>query len=97
MHIEVYDEKNTLVQLVMVLKLQQLLSCGIPALRYENLEDYLHKSLWKERCPFSLHEATNEVLNIKPNEIVRFMAQEALRNASNQELYQFSEHFGGNK
>lgn len=97
MEIEAFDEKNTLVQLVMVLKLQQLLTSGIPALRYENLEDYLKKCLWKERCPFSLHEATNEVLSIKPNDIVRFMAEEAIHDATNRELYQFAEHFGGVK
>lgn len=97
MEVETYDEMNTLVQMVIVLKLQQLNSTAIPSLRYENLEDYLHLSLWRAKCPFSLHEAVNDVLNIKPNDIIRFMAQEAIYHASNKELDQFTDHFGGNK
>lgn len=97
MELEVYDETNTLVQIVMVLKFQQLLSTSIPALQYENLEDYLHNSLWKEKCPKSLSVATNDVLNIKANDIVRFMAKEAIYNASNNELDEFMDYFGGKK
>ena len=44
----VFDTSNTMIQLVMVLKLTSLQSNQLPSLKYENLEDYLRQYLWKK-------------------------------------------------
>ena len=43
----VFDTDNTMIQLVMVLKLTELRCDQLPSLKYENLEDYLRQYLWK--------------------------------------------------
>ena len=43
----VFDTENTMIQLVMVLKLTELRCDQLPSLQYENLEDYLRQYLWK--------------------------------------------------
>ena len=43
----VFDTENTMIQLVMVLKLTQLKNDQLPSLKYENLEDYLRQYLWR--------------------------------------------------
>lgn len=96
MEVKEYGVGNTLVQLVMVLKMQQLIRTGIPTLRYENLEDYLLYRLWKNGCPNSLHEATNQVLSVTAQDIVRFMAHDAIVKGSSKDLADFSDLFGGN-
>ena len=52
---EKFDTLNTLIQLTMVLKLQQLKRNGLPSLRYSNLEEYINEKLWVNQLPQSLH------------------------------------------
>lgn len=93
--LEAFDVNNTCVQLVMVLKMQQLKSKEIPSLQYENLEDYLRDRLWKNDCPRSLHTAINQVLSVKAQDIVRFLARNAIVKGSSQDLSEFADLFGG--
>lgn len=92
---EEFGVDHTLIQLVMVLKMQQLTRQGIPTLRYENLEDYLALGLWKKGCPKSLHEATNQVLSVNPQDIVRFLAKDAIVRGSSCDLSDFTDLIGG--
>ncbi len=96
MDIEVFDVNNTCIQLVMVLKMQQLKNTDIPTLRYENLEDYLSDSLWKADCPRSLHTAINQILSVKAQDIVRFLAREAIVQGRNKDISDFTDLIGGN-
>lgn len=96
MESEVFDVNNTYIQLVMVLKLQKLKKNEIPTLRYENLEDYLTLCLWKRGCPKSLHVAINQVLSVKAQDIVRFLARDAIVRGSTRDLSEFTDLIGGN-
>ena len=96
MDLEVFDVNNTCIQLVMVLKLQKLTKNDIPTLRYENLEDYLTYGLWKKGCPKSLHEAINQVLSVKAQDIVRFMARDAIVRGKSRDISEFTDLIGGN-
>lgn len=87
--------QNTLIQLVMVLKLQQLKRSGMSSLRYDNLEDYIKEKLWQKRLPRSLHEAADEVLSIEAQEIIRFLSKQAIMDGSHKNLEDFSDIIGG--
>ncbi len=96
MDLEVFDVHNTYIQLVMVLKLQQLKKKEIPTLRYENLEDYLETCLWKKDYPRSLHGAINQILSVKAQDIVRFLAKDAIISSRSKDLSEFADLIGGN-
>lgn len=96
MNLEVFDVNNTYIQLVMVLKMQQLKKSDIPTLRYENLEDYLSDSLWKKDCPRSLHSAINQILSVKAQDIVRYLAKEAIVQSKTKNISEFADLIGGN-
>ena len=91
----VYDVNNTLVQLTMVLKLQQLKRDELPSLSYENLEDFLTEKLWAVRLPSTLHEAADDILNVQANEIVRWLSKRAIIDGSRTQLEDFSDVIGG--
>ncbi len=92
---EVFDVHNTLVQLTMVLKLQQLQRSSLPALRYENLEDFLMEDLWKNKFPYSLHEAADDILNVTDSQIVRYLSKRAVIDGAKMNLEDFKDVIGG--
>ncbi|MBQ7991694.1 MAG: hypothetical protein IJM63_09670 [Solobacterium sp.] len=87
--------ENTLIQLTMVLKLQQLKRGGLPSLTYDNLEDYISGKLWLKQAPDSLHTAADEILSIEPEEIIRFLSRQAIVEGSAKKLEDFSDIIGG--
>lgn len=91
---ETYDVNNTLIQLVMVIKVQELLRSEVPTLRYDNLEDYLNDCLWKNGCPKTLHEAANQILSVEAKDIVRFLARRAMYQYSAADLNDFTDLIG---
>ena len=95
MRSEVLDVHNTLVQLTMVLKLQQLQRSSLPALRYENLEDFLMEDLWKNKFPYSLHEAADDILNVTDSQIVRYLSKRAVIDGAKMNLEDFKDVIGG--
>lgn len=95
MRSEVFDVHNTLVQLTMVLKLQQLQRSSLPALRYENLEDFLMEDLWKNKFPYSLHEAADDILNVTDSQIVRYLSKRAVIDGAKMNLEDFKDVIGG--
>ena len=92
---EKMDTLNTLIQLTMVLKLQQLKRNGLPSLRYSNLEDYVNEKLWALRQPHSLHEAADDILHVDTQEMIRFLAKKAITDAAASRLDDFSDIIGG--
>jgi hypothetical protein len=86
---------NTLIQLTMVLKLQQLKRGGMPSLTYDNLEDYISGKLWLKQTPDSLHKAADEILSIDAQEIIRFLSRQAIVEGSGKKLEDFSDIIGG--
>ena len=92
---EKYDINNTLVQLTMVLKLQQLRREKIPSLNYGNLEDYLEYGLWKRKTPESLHAAADAVMGIKADDVIRFLSKRAVIDGAKQQLDDFTDIIGG--
>lgn len=90
-----FDVDNTQVQLVMVIKLQQLQREQLPTLSYSSLEEYLKESKWAEHLPASLHDAVNDVMHVNANDIVRFLSREAIRQGQTAALSDFSDLIGG--
>ncbi len=95
MSLEVFDTKNTLVQLTMVLKLQQLQREALPSISYRNLEDYLDLRLWKRETPARLNIAVDQILAIQPQEIVRFLSAKAITDGARLKLDDFGDIIGG--
>lgn len=92
----VFDTSNKMVQMMMILKMQKLISEELPTLRYEDLESFLKHSLWKEHQPVSLSEAADQILHISAKNIVQFMAMEAMTEGAKSDLNDFSDILGGN-
>ena len=57
--------------------------------------DVNNTCLWKNDCPRSLHTAINQVLSVKAQDIVRFLARNAIVKGSSQDLSEFADLFGG--
>ena len=93
---EVFDVSNMYVQLAMVIKIQQLQRESLSSLTYKNLEDYLSHVLWKSSLPGSLHEAADQILSVKGEQIVRFLTSQAIKEGSRDRLDDFSDLIGGN-
>ncbi|HAE17208.1 MAG: hypothetical protein IKF00_13120 [Solobacterium sp.] len=91
---ERFNVNHIQVQMAMVIKLQSLQRDGLPALTYRNLEEYICRNLWADKTPRSLHVAVNDVLSVKAEDIVRFLAKEAAA-ARGSSLEEFSDVIGG--
>ena len=91
---ERFDVNNIHVQMLMVIKLQQLQRDALPSLSYDNLEDYVGKQLWKTKIPRTLHVAADDILSITASDIVRFLALQAAYHSGNS-LEDFSDLIGG--
>ena len=87
----VFDTENTMIQLVMVLKLTQLKNDQLPSLKYENLEDYLRQYLWRREVPSQLSQAVDAVLSVTANDIVRFMATRCVINSRHETLSDYED------
>jgi hypothetical protein len=94
---ECYDINNVQVQLTMIIKLQQLQREQLPAMTYQNLEDYLTQYLWKRKIPRSLHTAANDILSITATDLIRFLSQQAIVESRRKNLSDFSDVIGGNE
>ena len=95
MSAECFDTENSLIQLTMILKMQKLKRGPLPSLSYENLEDFLNQSLWRNGAPSSLHEAVDQVLSIEVSDIVRFLSRRAIVDGSKADLKDFTDVIGG--
>ena len=91
-----FDTNKTQIQMIMILKMQKLKSEELPTLNYENLESFLKQSLWKEHQPTSLHEAADQILHVRANDIVLFMALQAMTDGAKADLSDFSDMLGRN-
>jgi hypothetical protein len=91
----VFDVNNTEVQMVMVVKFQELQRSPKAALTYANLEDYLEQELWKKGHPDTLAAAADQILRVTENDIVRFLSQRAIREGSTKKLSDFTDLLGG--
>ena len=94
MESERFDVNNIQVQMLMVIKLQQLQRDYLPALTYRNLEDYISRRLWRTKIPRTLHVAAGDVLSITAEDIVRFLALDYAKQSGNS-LEEFSDLIGG--
>ena len=93
---EIYNINNVQVQLMMVIQLQSLQRQGVPALTYQNLEEYLSLRLWKNKCPHTLHAAASDIMSITASDLVRFLSQQTIKDSSSKNLADFSDVIGGN-
>ncbi len=92
---ERFDVNHIQVQMLMVIKLQQLQRDSLPSLTYQNLEDYISNQLWKQKIPRTLYVAANDVLSVTASDIVRFLALHAAGFGGNSSLEDFSDLIGG--
>lgn len=95
MNAERFDIANTQVQMIMVIKLQQLQRESLDSLTYQSLETYLSEELFRRNPPRSLHEAAAEVISVRGEDVVRFLARKALEEGKHQSLSDYSDLFGG--
>lgn len=87
----VFDTDNTMIQLVMVLKLVRLKYEQLPSLNYENLEDYIKRYLWRREVPTQLNQAVDDVLSITADDIVRFMATRCVIDSAHETLSDYAD------
>lgn len=95
MNNKVYDIENKLVQMTMVVKLQQLRRESI-SIDYHMLEDYVSECLWKMKAPRSISTAVNQILSVKGDDIVRYLAKRAVTDSGKLGLDDFADVIGGN-
>lgn len=90
-----FDVDNTEVQMIMVIKLQQLKRESLNSLTYQSLESYLSEDLFRKNPPRSLHEAAAEIISVRADDLVKFLARKALEDGKRQSLSDFSDLIGG--
>ena len=95
MRIAQFDIDNTEVQMIMVIKLQQLKRESLDSLTYQSLESYLSEDLFRKHPPRSLHEAAAEIISVKADDLVKYLARKALEDGKRQSLSDFSDLIGG--
>ena len=95
MNAERFDIENIQVQMMMVIKLQQLKRESLNSLTYQSLETYLSEDLFRKHPPRSLHEAAAEIISVKADDLVKYLARKALEDGKRQSLSDFSDLIGG--
>ncbi|MBQ9328287.1 MAG: hypothetical protein IJ225_07095 [Solobacterium sp.] len=95
MKAEQFDIDNTQVQMIMVIKLQQLKREYLNSLTYQSLETYLAEELFRKHPPRSLHEAAAEIIAVNADDLVKFLARKALEDGKRQSLSDFLDVIGG--
>ena len=95
MNAERFDIENIQVQMMMVIKLQQLKRESLNSLTYQSLETYLSEDLFRKHPPRSLHEAASAVISVKAEDVVRFLARKALEEGKYQSLSDYTDLIGG--
>lgn len=95
MNAERFDIENIQVQMMMVIKLQQLKRESLNSLTYQSLETYLSEDLFRKHPPRSLHEAASAVISVKAEDVVRFLARKALEEGKYQSLSDYADLIGG--
>lgn len=93
---EFFDTDNAMIQLTMALKLQQLRRGPLPSLTWENLKDFLNGYLWKNRAPANLNRAVDNIMCIRSEDVVRYLALKAVKDGSRESLDDFGDLIGGN-
>ncbi len=92
---EQFDINNTQVQMILVVKLQQLQREVLPTLTYRCLEEYVSEKLWKDKLPSSLHDAADQILRVTADDIVHYMSRKALFEGRRGKLSDFADVIGG--
>ena len=95
MNAERFDIENIQVQMMMVIKLQQLKRESLDSLTYQSLETYLSEDLFRKHPPRSLHEAASAVISVQAEDVVRFLARKALEEGKYQSLSDYADLIGG--
>ena len=95
MNAERFDIENIQVQMMMVIKLQQLKRESLNSLTYQSLETYLSEDLFRKHPPRSLHEAASAVISVQAEDVVRFLARKALEEGKYQSLSDYTDLIGG--
>ncbi|MFC3883055.1 post-transcriptional regulator [Bacillus songklensis] len=66
-------------------KLEEFELLGYGHIQEKEIWDYLEKKRWKsEKEKKLLHQVVNDILTLKPGDIINFMAMESYKNASYQ-------------
>ncbi len=95
MRTEQLNVDNYEIQMIMVIKLQQLKREYLDSLTYQSLESYVSEDLFRRRPPRSLHEAAAEIISVNADDLVKFLARKALEDGKRQSLSDFSDLIGG--
>lgn len=77
------------------LKLEKLRRENNPNLAFENIEDTLVHYIWKEQLPLHLSVAIEDIMNLSSEQIVQFMAYQAVVDGYNSKLSDFADVIEG--
>lgn len=79
------------IQLIIYLKLHELKREKLPSLRYSHIVDYLRLLKWRKKGPVSFNQATNDIMSIQADQVVSFLANQAIIEASRQHLDDYND------
>ena len=82
---------DTNIQLIIYLKLHELKREQLPSLKYNHIVDYLRLFKWRKKNPGSLNGATNDIMAIQADQIVSFLANQAIIEASRHRLDEYND------
>lgn len=88
---------NKNIKLTMYLKINQLHRQNLENLSYNHLIDVLFHFKWKNRLPYTMHEAVDDILSLDANEIVKDLHTLAIMEGANQNDEIIKEFMGGTK
>lgn len=94
---EDWNVENKSIQTLMVVRMQDIQRNDLPTLEYDDLEAYLKKLLWKRNSPKTLSQAASDILNVKADDLVRFMSTQAVKDGASGNLSDFMDILGGRK
>ncbi len=87
---EDWNVENKSIQTLMVVRMQDIQRNDLPTLEYDDLEAYLKKLLWKRNSPKTLSQAARDILNVKADDLVRFMSTQAVKDGASGNLSDFT-------
>lgn len=85
------------IELTISLKLGMIQKNSLPNLSYEQLKQALMAMKWKSGMPAKLHDIIDDIMSIKEDEIVAYLAKKAVIDGRKKSLADFAYMVGGNE
>ncbi len=86
---------NEEIELTIALKLGMIQKNSLPNLSYEQFKQVLVANKWKAGMPTKLHDIIDDIMSIKEDEIVAYLAKRAVIDGRKKSLADFAYMVGG--